>query len=323
MRMKVSAVVLSLLLVYLTLSPALLIKAQGQQPSQETVVLLAQQAQVIRPGDPRFSGLSTQFAARMGLSGHALAAAFLSGPLGSATQLGNGIVYYPLLSSQGLDMRLIAGGQQQTALLGILHLPQGATLAGGALPQRVGVAAMAGSLVLVLIDLTTGQIIAFISLPAALILAFFFFPVLIVIQVVVQLIFIPVIGFPFPIFPIFLACPALPNMLPVHVTVGSGALLLSLPGAFELREGDISPFPAPGQPTISVRSLGPSVQYSLLSPGTLQLGFIGGGATAKAELPISTPFRLLVQGGGKTACMQAVVIPFGFTLIISGTISYD
>jgi len=320
MRLKISAFLLSALLVYMTIGPALMVRAQGE-PSQQTVVLLAQQAQIVRPGDPRFPQLLSKFTSQVGMSGQALAAAFLAEPLAQATQMGNGIIYYPLVSSQGMDMRLIASGQQQAALLGILEVPQGATLAGGALPQRLGIAAMAGSLIIVLIDLNTGQVIAFIILPAAIILAFLFFPVLIVIQVVVQLIFIPVIGFPFPIFPIFLACPTLPNSMPISVAVGSGAPLLSLAGAFELRDGGF--FGLPMQPTLIIRSLGPALQYSLLSPGSLQLGFIGGGSLGRAALPVGVPFRLLVQGGGKTACLQAAVLSFFFTLQIVGTIFYN
>jgi hypothetical protein len=320
---RVVAVMLSAALVFVSLEPVMVV-GQSQQPTQQTVAVLAQQTQTILPTDPRFPALLTQFSARIGLSGPALTGAFVS--QGLAVPLGNGMSHTPLVSAEGLDVRQIASGQIPAALLGILTVPQGATLAGVALPQRVGVAAMTGSLVLVLIDLATGNVLAFLIVPEALILTFAFFPVFVVFQVIVQLVFIPTIFFPFPIFPIFpifLACPALPNVAPITVAVGSGATLVTVQNGgnpvFQIREGLL----LDPQPSLRIVSFGASLQYTLLSAGSLTFGFVGGGSTGRARLPLGIPFRLLVQGGGKTACLQAAVISFGFGLLISGTVAFN
>lgn len=311
-----TVVVLSALLVFLTIQPDLLVAQAPQEPNQQTVTLLAQQAQVILPTDPRFNGLLMQFSSRIGLSGPGLANAFLTSPQASPVSLGNGIVYYPLVSAQNLNMTQVANGQIQATLMGVMTVPQGATLGGTTLPQRLGVAAMTGSFVVVLIDLSTGAIIAFLILPDTLILSFLFFPAIIIIQVIVQLIFIPI--FPFIFFPFFLACPALPNVLPVNVPVGSGAILVTNP-AFQIQEGGLFIM----QPNLLIKSFGPSLQFTLMSVGSLQIGFIGGGSTGRARLPIGIPFRLLVQGGGKTACLQAAVISYLFGMVITGTLAYN
>jgi len=322
--MKILAVVLSAILIFTALQPAFVALGQSQTPTQQTVVVLAQQTQVILPGNPQFNALLSQFIARMGLSGPGLASAFLTGSPGTATSMGNGITFNSLASAEGLNMTLIANGQVQAALLGTLTVPSGATLAGIALPQRVGVAAMAGSLILVLIDLSSGNVLAFLILPSSLILTFVLFPVSVVVQVIVQFLFIPTILFPFfPIFPVFLACPALPNTAPVSVSVGSGATLVTVNNGgnpvFQINEGTL----LDPQPSLRIVSFGASLQYTLLSTVNLSFGFIGGSSTGRARLPIGVPFRLLVQGGGKTACLQAAVISFGFSLVISGTVAFN
>lgn len=289
-------------------------------PPLQAVGQLAQQAQLVFPGDPRFEELHARWREQMPAVPQALQAQ----PRGHPISLGRGITFFPFRSVESLDLRQIASGQIPAALLGVLQLPPGTKLGGHPLPPSVGVGAMHGSLVLVLFDLTTGTVIAFVLLPSSLILVFTFFPVLVVIQVLVHLIFVVPVGFPiFPFLPVAFVCPALPNVLPVSVPVGSGVPLLSLPGAFEIREGSPSPPPPTGLPALQIRSLGPAVQFSLLSAGGLQLGFLGGGATGTVRLPLGTPFRLLVQGGGKTACLQAVVLAFGFALQILGTIAHN
>lgn len=292
---------------------------------QQVIPQLAQQAQVILPGHPQFADLLAKWQTHAAALG-AAPQAFQAQPQGTPIPLAQGVTFVPFQGASNLNLVQIASGQLPAALLGLLQLPQGANLAGQPLPQSVAVGAMTGSLVLVLIDLTTGQVIAFIVCPASLIVTFTFFPVLVIVQVIIQLILFPTFAFPFPFFPwpFAFACPALPNALPVFVPVGSGAVLLTLTGAFELREGGATPFPPPsGQPSLLVKSLGPSLQYSLIAPGTLQLGFVGGSSTGRAKLPVNAPFRLLVQGGGKTACLQAQVVAFGFALQIVGTLHYN
>ena len=333
LRLKVLEVVargllIGLLSAALTFGPQTALLAQPTAPSPPPSVIhqLAQQAQVVLPGHPQFGALLAQWQARAAALGlGATPQGLQAQPQATPIPLAQGATFVPFQGASEVNLAQVAQGQLPAALLGWLQLPPGARLAGQPLPPTVAVGAMHGSLVLVLIHVTTGQVIAFLVFPAAPIVAFTFFPALVIVQVVVQLIFLPAVGVPFPVFPwpwpVAFACPALPNALPVFAPVGSGAVLLTLPGAFELREG--GPSPSPSRPTLLVRSLGPALQFSLIAPGTLQLGFVGGSAAGQAKLPVGAPFRLLVQGGGKTACLQGTVSGWFFPAMITGTLYHN
>lgn len=279
---------------------------------------LIQQATIIGPGAPIFTSLQAQFTAWLGLSGMMLAASFQSDARGMP-QAYSGMAYYLLASAQGLDMRSVASGQVQSALLGVLQVPMGAHLGGVSLPGQLGVAVMSGSFVIVLIDLATGQIIAFILLPVSPILAVVFFPSFLVIQVVVGLILTaPTFLFPFPI-PILFACPALPTVLPFNVQVGSGLPVVTVTNGsqplFQISDG--------GFGVLRISSFVPSLSFSVMATGLFSFGLIIGVGSSQERIPFGTSFRLLVQGGGKTACIQAVTFSFGFGAILTGIAAHN
>jgi hypothetical protein len=280
---------------------------------------LIQQAAVIRPSDPSFAALQQQFIVRVGLSSPALAAAFQNSPHGQLQDYSGGMTYSPLAANQALDMKSVATGQMQSALLGVLQVPAGAHMGSISLPAQLGVAVMAGSFVVVLIDLTSGQIIAFILLPVSPILAVVFFPAFSVIQVVIGLILTtPTILFPFPI-PIPFACPGLPIIQPFNVQVGSGLPLVTVTNGsqplFQVSDGGLA--------QLRVTSFGPSLNFSLMGAGIFSFGILIGAGSSQVQIPFATAFRLLVQGGGKTACIQAIAFSFGFGAMLTGTAAHN
>jgi len=157
--------------------------AQPQDPTRQ----LAGQGQVIGPTHPQFGGLATEFYATLGLDSPTIAAKLQSLPIGA----GEKSAVFPEL--QQLNLTQVLQGQKQAILLGRFALPTAASFGGVQLPAgHYGVAIMNDGAApaldgtsnafhigfsIVLINLYTGNVVAFLYFPASLFWLFlFFFP---------------------------------------------------------------------------------------------------------------------------------------------------
>jgi hypothetical protein len=98
------------------------------------------------------------------------------------------------------------------------------------------------------------------------------------------------------------ACSGLPIQFPFTVAIGSGAPIVSLPGVMQIKDAGFF-FNA-----LQIQSLGPALSFQrFTSFGSFTFGFIGSFSTATLPYSSLGTFVLLVQGGGKTVCIQGVV----------------
>lgn len=252
--------------------------------------------QVIPPSSPQFAQMSAQIMAKLQAAGLAQALA-----QAQATQVPQGQNAAPLgTAPQQINIQQI---QNTYIFTGVLQLNQNATVSGYTIPAGKYLTAIGEDPIFVLIDIFTGQIVVIIIVttppiftPFNLLLFFFGW------------FFSPFPGpFPFPFpwpFPIVMptACSGLPNQFPFNVAVGSGAPIVNLVGVMQIKDAGWF-FNA-----LQVQSLGPTLSFQrYTSFGSFQFGFIGSFSTASLPYSSLGTFVLLVQGGGKTVCMQGVV----------------
>jgi hypothetical protein len=123
---------------------------------------------------------------------------------------------------------------------------------------------------------------------------------------------------PFP-SPILFACAGFSMSLPFTVAIGSGQPILTVSNGsqpvFQISDG--------GFGLLRITSFGASLSFSLVATTVFSLGVIIGRGTSQARIPFGTPFRLLVQGGGKVACIQATAFSFFFGAVLTGTASHN
>lgn len=304
----------------LTLLPAPSPSVQAQPDPATLAQQLIRQAWVIGPSDLGFAPLSQELLARTGLSGPALAAALQAGPHAPPKALSSW-TYWALLSAQGVDLRQVAAGQVPSVLLGLVRGPAGARLGSVPLPQPLGVVAFASSVAfaVALLDLSSGQAVAFVLLPASpLAAAPFFVSDLLVIQVLVGVIqSAPTV----PIFPAALACPALAVQFPFSVQVGSGLPLVTVADStgqmlFQISDGGLG--------VLRLSSSGP-VLFSAMTTGSgaTSIGFLFGAGSSAVRIPVGEPFRLVVTGAERTACVQGIEYSFGFGAVLLGVAAHN
>ncbi len=265
-------------------------------PAQPTPGFTVQQ--VITPGSAQFAQMSAQIMAKLQAAGLAQALA-----QAQATQVPPGQNAAPLSTApQQINIQQI---QNTYIFTGVLQLNQNATVSGYTIPAGKYLTAIGEDPIFVLIDIFTGQIVVIIIVttppiftPFNLLLFFlgwFFSP------------FPGPFPFPFPFpwpFPIMMpaACSGLPNQFPFNVAIGSGAPIVSLPGVMQIKDAGWF-FNA-----LQVQSLGPALSFQrFTSFGGITIGFIGSFSTASLPYTSLGTFVLLVQGGGKTVCIQGVV----------------
>ncbi len=254
--------------------------------------------QVITPGSPQFAQMSAQIMAKLQAAGLAQALA-----QAQATQVPQGQNVAPLgTAPQEINIQQL---KNTYVFTGVLQLPQNATVSGYTIPAGKYLTAIGEDPIFVLIDIFTGQIVVIIIVTTPPIftpfnLLIFFF----------GWFFSPFPGpfpFPFPFpwpFPIVLpaACSGLPNQFPFTVAIGSGAPIVSLAGVMQIKDAGWF-FNA-----LQIQSLGPALSFQRFSSfGMIQFGFIGSFSTASLPYSSLGTFLLLVQGGGKTVCIQGVV----------------
>ncbi len=290
----------------------------GQSDPGTLIQQLIRQAWVIGPADLGFPLLQQELLARTGLSGPALAAALQAGPYASPQALGSW-TYYPLLSAQEGDLRRVAARHLPSLLLGLLSGPM--RLGNAQLPATVGVAVFASSFAfaVALVELSGGQPVAFVLLPASpLIAAPFTISDLLIVQVLVGV--IQSTPAP-PLFPVALACPSLPQQFPFSVQVGSGLPLLVVTDAagavlFQVSDGGLG--------ILRLSSSGPVLFYTLtLGSGATQIGFLFGAGSSLVRVPVGEPFRLVVAGGERRACLQAITWSFSFGAVLIGLAAHN
>lgn len=276
----------------------------GQPPTQPPSGFSVQQ--VITPGSPQFAQMSGQIMAKLQAAGLAQALA-----QAQATQVPQGQNAAPLSTApQQISIEQI---QNTYIFTGVLNLDRPATVSGYTIPAGKYLTAIGEDPIFVLIDIFTGQIVVIIIVTVPPIftpfnLLIFFF----------GWFFSPFPGpfpFPFPFpwpFPIVMpaACSGLPNQFPFTVAIGSGAPIVSLPGVVQIKDAGWF-FNA-----LQIQSLGPALSFQrFTSFGSFAFGFIGSFSTASLPYSSLGTFVLLVQGGGKTVCIQGVVnfgTVFGF-----------
>lgn len=260
--------------------------------------------QVITPGSAQFAQMSLQIMAKLQAAGLAQALA-----QAQATTVPQGQNAAPLSTApQQINIQEI---QNTYVFTGVLQLNQNATVSGYTIPAGKYLTAVGEDPIFVLIDIFTGQIVVIIIVttppiftPFNILLFFFgwfFSP------------FPSPFPFPFPWpFPIVLpgACSGLPNQFPFTVAIGSGAPIVNLAGVMAIKDAGFF-FNA-----LQIQSLGPALSFQrFTSFGSIGLGFIGSFSTASLPYSSLGTFVLLVQGGGKTSCIQGVVsfgTVFGF-----------
>jgi hypothetical protein len=307
-------------------SSGVLTQAQQQTLSVQTA---AQQSQTILPGNPQFTLYEARFYRAIGNSSPELAQKLQTMATETAgaqsTQAGQAmkVSISPEYKSSDLKQEVIVNGK--TLLLGTVELSRAGSLGGFPLSAgKYGIAVMKGSFVIVLINITNGNIVAFIVLTDSVILAFGFLPIFFPFELIFQVAFV----IPFPLFfppfyfpPFFVAisgCPVLGKTMAVDAPVGSGATLVSSPSG--------------GQPTLAIKeagrlgmliveSLEPEkrpLRFQLLSQGRVGFGFVGEGAAGRVFVPVfDVPFVLIASDDqGHSACLSAFVI---FPGIVAGS----
>jgi hypothetical protein len=314
------------LLVFFVAHIAGTLYSQAQSVSVQAV---AQQAQIVLPGNALFRAYETRFYQSLELSASEVAqrlqalptetAAPQSTPASPAMQ----ISILSELKNTDLKTEVVVHGK--TLLLGTVEFHQAGSLGGLSLPTgKYGVAAMKGSFVIVIINISNGNVIAFVVISDPLILAFGFVPLFFPFEILFQVAF--VIPFPwlFPLLnlpPFFLTlsgCPVLGRAVAVSVPVGSGAVLISSPAAgpptLAIRESD-------KLGTLLIESREPEkrpLRFQLLSLGRVALGLVGEGAAGRVHVPVfDQPFVLVASDDrGHSACLSATVL---FPGIIAGS----
>lgn len=250
---------------------------------------------VIPPGSPQFAQMSAQIMAKLQVAGlsQALAQA-------QATTIPPGQQAAPLgTAPQQINIQQI---QNTYVFTGVLNLDRPATVSGYQVPAGKYLTAVGEDPIFVLIDIFTGQIVIIIIVITPPI----FSPFDIIIFIYGWFFMPTPWPFPYPFpwpFPIILpvACSGLPVQSPFTVAIGSGASVVSLPGVMTIKDAGWF-FNA-----LQIQSLGPSLSFQRFSSfGAIQFGFIGSFSTASIPYSALGTFVLLVQGGGKTACVQGV-----------------
>lgn len=254
--------------------------------------------QVITPGSPQFAQMSMQIMVKLQAAGLAQALA-----QAQATQIPQGQNAAPLSTApQQINIQQV---KNTYVFTGVLQLTQNATVSGYTIPAGKYLTAIGEDPIFVLIDIFTGQIVVIIVVtcppiftPFDLLLFFFGW------------FFAPAPGpwpFPYPFpwpFPIVMpaACSGLPNQFPFTVAIGSGTPIVSLTGVMQIKDAGWF-FNA-----LQIQSLGPALTFQrYTSLGSIAWGFIGSFSTATIPYSSLGTFLLLVQGGGKTVCIQGVV----------------
>lgn len=259
--------------------------------------------QVIAPGSWQFMQLSAQLMPLLQIAGLSQALAQAQGaaaPPGQPQALGT--------APQQINIQEV---QNRCELLGVMRTDRTANVSGATLPAGTYLQAFCqvNPYLVVIIDAFTGNIVVIIVvLPPP-----FFTPISIIIFIYGWL--FPVLPGPYPFpwpypypfpwpFPVMMpaACTGLPVQNPFSVPIGSGASIVQLPGIMNIRDAGVF------FNSLAVQSLGPSLSFQRITGlFSIHIGYIGSFGTA--TLPYSTlgTFVLVVQGGGKTACIQGVI----------------
>jgi hypothetical protein len=258
--------------------------------------------QVIAPGSMQFFQLSAQLLPLLNAAGLGQALAQAQGMAAAPGQ--------PQALGTAPQQINIQEVQNRCEFVGVMRTDRTANVSGATLPAGTYLQAFCqvNPYLVVIIDVFTGQIVVIIVVvPPP-----FFTPISIILFIFGW--FFPTPGpFPFPWpyphpfpwpFPVMLpaACSGLPVQNPFSVPIGSGASIVAIPGVMNIRDAGVF-FNA-----LAVQSLGPSLSFQrITSLFSIQIGFIGSFSTAALPYSALGTFVLLVQGGGKTACIQGVV----------------
>lgn len=319
-RRNLGIIVLMIFGLVVALAPTSSLVVQAQLDPGTLAQQLIRQAWVIGPTDLGFVPLRQELLARTGLSETALAAALQAGPHAPPLAVGS-FTYWALLEAQGVDLRQVATRQVSYLVLGVLRGPHSTRLGSIPLPQTFGVVVFASSLAfaLAVVDFSSGQVVAFVLLPVSPVLAASFsISDLLMIQVLVGVIqSTPTV----PVFPGAVACPSLAVQFPFSVQVGSGLPLVTVTDSqgqmlFQISDGGLG--------VLRLSSAGP-VLFSAMttSAGATSIGFLFGAGSSTVRIPVGEPFRLVVTGGEKTACVQAIVYPLGFGAVLLGLAAHN
>ncbi len=75
---------------------------------------------------------------------------------------------------------------------------------------------------------------------------------------------------------------------------------------------------------LKLSSSGPALFYTVMvGSGATQIGFLFGAGSTGVRVPVGEPFRLLVTGGERTACVQAITWSFGFGAVLVGLAAHN
>ncbi|MCS6936129.1 MAG: DUF4384 domain-containing protein [Candidatus Bipolaricaulota bacterium] len=259
--------------------------------------------QVITPGSFQFFQLSAQLMPLLQAAGLSQALAQAQGMAGAAGQ--------PQALGTAPQQINIQAVQNRCEFIGVMRTESTATVSGATLPPGTYLQAFCqvNPYLVVIINVFTGQIVMIlVVVPPP-----FFTPISLLLFIYGW--FFPVVPGPYPFpwpypypfpwpFPVTLpaACSGLPIQNPFSVPVGSGAPIVNLAGVMTIKDagGFFN--------SLAIQSLGPALSFQrITSFFSVQIGFVGSFGTAL--LPYSTlgTFVLVVQGGGKTVCIQGVV----------------
>jgi hypothetical protein len=292
------------------------------------------QAQSILPSDSRFAVLASQFYATLGMDAQAVAQKLQNNAVLQSIlpQLSQGAQFALLPEVQNVDLNKAVLQEGKTLLLGTLSIPTNAVIGGTLLaPGIYGVAAMnggsagmmmdsaggngyTGGFVIVLINYSTGNVVAFVYFPVA---SFFpvFFPVFspiyvfqIVLQITVSVSFVYPFPFPFP-FPNpnpgpvpQITCGPMPNPTPFNVTLGNGFDTLLATPKFTITELGIGPN---GGTLVKVQSLGYATAVHSATIVTSKFFTLAAFGHVTIEVVSSPSFILKAESAGQTGCVQA------------------
>ncbi|OGF53842.1 MAG: hypothetical protein A2Z21_10355 [Candidatus Fraserbacteria bacterium RBG_16_55_9] len=286
------------------------------------------QFEIVFPDDATFPELETKLQEKSKLTGSAWVEEFKKQPILARVRTSTGL--QGTLFPNSVATINVLTGQVPFILYGTIEIPAGAKLGQKDFSGSYGIVLFSEPFVIALIDLTTGDVKAFVVVPAQgqtiplFSLPLSLFSPLWVFQVLASLITVAAPAPPAPVPPPAPQLPApscpkeLPNKSNVNLPLNAAAAIISAKDSSGAALFEVSVTP-PG--SLTVQSFGASLQFTYTTALERRLGFIIGPGSQSVSLSVEVPFVLFVTNGTKSACLEATPKLANGVVTLTGTLS--